>query len=336
MELYKTINIDKTMYNRKGKSFSQILEELDPSENYGSSPLGKLDAFGRQLKRFDIKVSGADSDIVDKFFQTSSSAVLFPEYVSRAVKAGIDYADVLPDITASVTNIDGMDYRSIISAPEDGSNELKIVNEGAFLPVTTVKTQENLVKLIKRGRMLVSTYEALRFQRLDLFTVTLKQIGAYISRTQLGDAVEVLLNGDGNNNAATVVNVAQSGTLTYGDLISLWSSMSPYELNTLLVPTALMEEILAMPEMQDAQAGLDFHGTGKMITPMGAKLIHVPALDSDKIIGLDKTCALEMVQAGQVTVDYDKLIDRQLERAAVSVISGFAKIFSDASVVLKV
>ena len=336
MELYKTINIDKTMYNRKGKSFSQVLEELDPSENYGSSPLGKLDAFGRQLKRFDIKVSGADSDIVDKFFQTSSSAVLFPEYVSRAVKAGMDYADVLPDITASVTNIEGMDYRSIVSSPEDGSKELKVVNEGAFLPVTTVKTQENLVKLIKRGRMLVSTYEALRFQRLDLFTVTLKQIGSYISRTQLGDAVEVLLNGDGNNNAATVVNAAQSGTLAYGDLISLWSSMSPYELNTLLVPTALMEKILAMPEMQDAQAGLDFHGTGKMITPMGAKLIHVPSLDSDKIIGLDNKCALEMVQAGQVTVDYDKLIDRQLERAAVSVISGFAKIFSEASVVLKV
>ena len=304
MELYKTINIDKTMYNRKGKSFSQVLEELDPSENYGSSPLGKLDAFGRQLKRFDIKVSGADSD--------------------------------MPDITASVTNIEGMDYRSIVSAPEDGSKELKVVNEGAFLPVTTVKTQENLVKLIKRGRMLVSTYEALRFQRLDLFTVTLKQIGSYISRTQLGDAVEVLLNGDGNNNAATVVNAAQSGTLAYGDLISLWSSMSPYELNTLLVPTALMEKILAMPEMQDAQAGLDFHGTGKMITPMGAKLIHVPSLDSDKIIGLDNKCALEMVQAGQVTVDYDKLIDRQLERAAVSVISGFAKIFSEASVVLKV
>lgn len=337
MELYKIINIDKTMYNRKGKSFSQILDELDPSENYGSSPLGKLDAFGRQLKRFDIKVRGADSDIVDKFFQTSSSAVLFPEYVSRAVKAGIDYADVLPDITASVTNIEGMDYRSIVSAHEDGSKELKVVKDGAFLPVTTVKTQENLVKLIKRGRMLVSTYETLRFQRLDLFTVTLKQIGAYISRTQLGDAVDVLLNGDGNNNnAATVVNVAQSGTLTYGDLISLWSSMSPYELNTLLVSTALMEKILAMPEIQDAQAGLDFHGTGKMITPMGTKLIHVPALDSDKIIGLDKTCALEMVQAGQVTVDYDKLIDRQLERAAVSVISGFAKIFSDASVVLKV
>ena len=336
MELYKTINIDKSMYNRRGKTFSQVLEELDPSTNYKNTPLEKLDAFGRQLKRFDIRVSGAQSDMVEKFFQTSSSAALFPEYVSRAIKLGMEYANALPDITATVTKIDGMDYRSIVSDPDDDTKSLKVVSEGAFLPQTTIKTQENLVKLLKRGRMLVSTYEALRFQRLDLFTVTLKQIGSYIARTQLADAVNVLVNGDGNSNGAKVINASASGTLKYTDLVRLWTELTPYELNTLLVPTALMEKILAMPEMQDSQATLDFHGTGRMITPMGAKLIHVPTLDSDKIVGIDKTCALEMVQAGDVLVDYDKLIDRQLERATVSVISGFAKLFNDASVVLKV
>lgn len=336
MELYKTISIDKSMYNRRGKTFSQVLEELDPSTNYKNTPLEKLDAFGRQLKRFDIRVSGAQSNMVEKFFQTSSSAALFPEYVSRAIKLGMEYANALPDITATVTKIDGMDYRSIVSDPDDDTRSLKVVSEGAFLPQTTIKTQENLVKLLKRGRMLVSTYEALRFQRLDLFTVTLKQIGAYIARTQLADAVNVLVNGDGNSNGAKVINASASGTLKYTDLVRLWTELTPYELNTLLVPTALMEKILAMPEMQDSQATLDFHGTGRMITPMGAKLIHVPTLDSDKIVGIDKTCALEMVQAGDVLVDYDKLIDRQLERATVSVISGFAKLFNDASVVLKV
>lgn len=336
MELYKTISIDKSMYNRRGKTFSQVLEELDPSTNYKNTPLEKLDAFGRQLKRFDIRVSGAQSDMVEKFFQTSSSAALFPEYVSRAIKLGMEYANALPDITATVTKIDGMDYRSIVSDPDDDTKSLKVVSEGAFLPQTTIKTQESLVKLLKRGRMLVSTYEALRFQRLDLFTVTLKQIGAYIARTQLADAVNVLVNGDGNSNGAKVINASASGTLKYTDLVRLWTELTPYELNTLLVPTALMEKILAMLEMQDSQATLDFHGTGRMITPMGAKLIHVPTLDSDKIVGIDKTCALEMVQAGDVLVDYDKLIDRQLERATVSVISGFAKLFNDASVVLKV
>ena len=51
---------------------------------------------------------------------------------------------------------------------------------------------------------------------------------------------------------------------------------------------------------------------------------------SGKILGLDRRYALEMVCAGEVSVEFDKLIDRQLERAAISSISGFAKICDNA------
>ena len=179
--------------------------------------------------------------------------------------------------------------------------------------------------------MLVASYEALRFQRLDLFTVTLNQIGAYIARAQLKDAIDVLLNGDGNNNAASNVSVATSGTITYDDLVKLWANMAPYELNTILAPTAEMKKLLALPQMQDSTAGLDFQGTGRMVTPLGASLLHAPEMQSSKLIGLDKNCALEMVQAGGVVTDYDKLIDRQLERAAVTCTAGFSKIFTEAA-----
>ena len=232
---------------------------------------------------------------------------------------------------ATVTDIEGMDYRSIVSAPSEDDKSLKVVGEGAYIPRTTVKTRENLVKLHKRGRMLVASYEALRFQRLDLFTVTLNQIGAYIARAQLRDAIDVLLNGDGNNNAAANVSVATSGTLVYDDLVKLWANLSPYELNTILAPTAEMQKILAMTQMQDAKAGLDFQGTGKMVTPLGAALLHAPEMTAGTVIGLDKNCALEMVQAGGVITDYDKLIDRQLERAAITCTAGFAKIVTDAA-----
>ena len=43
-----------------------------------------------------------------------------------------------------------------------------------------------------------------------------------------------------------------------------------------------------------------------------------------------------MVQAGGIMTEYDKLIDRQLERAAITEIAGFAKIFTEASKVLSV
>ena len=335
MANFENITIEKGMYRTKG-GLTGALEKLDPSENYVGTSLEGLDAFSRQLKRYDIRVSGRGSDCVEKFFQTSNSAALFPEYVSRAVRQGMERADILPNLVATVTDIEGMDYRSIVSAPTSDEKSLKIVNEGAQIPQTTVRTRENLVKLHKRGRMLVASYEALRFQRLDLFTVTLNQIGAYIARAQLSDAIGVLLNGDGNNNAAAVVSSATAGTLTYDDLVKLWANMAPYELNTLLAPTAEMQKILALTQMQDSRAGLDCQGTAKMITPMGAALLHAPEMTAGTIIGLDKTCALEMVQAGGVVTDYDKLIDRQLERAAITCTAGFAKIFTEASKALSV
>ncbi len=330
MANFENIKLEKGMY-QSGKSLTDVLEALDPTENYSGTSLEGLDAFSRQLKRFDIKVNGRGSDCVEKFFQTTDSAALFPEYVSRAVMQGMERADVLGDLVATVTDINGMDYRSIVSAPDEDDKSLKVVAEGAYIPQTKVNTRENLVKLHKRGRMLVASYEALRFQRLDLFTVTLNQIGAYIARAQLKDAIEVILNGDGNSNPAPDIGVAESGKLSYDDIVKLWAEFSPYELNTLIAPTQEIQKLLALSQMQDANAGLSFQGTGKMITPLGASLIHAPEMESGKIIGLDKNCALEMVQAGGVVTDYDKLIDRQLERAAITCTAGFSKIFTEAS-----
>lgn len=332
---FNNIKLEKGMYT-SSKGFTACLEELDPSENYRGTSLENLDAFQRQLKRFDIKVSGRGSDTVEKFFQTTDSAALFPEYVSRAVRQGIEEADVLSDIVASRTVINGLDYRSITSVPSRDDMEVKIVAEGAAIPQTTIKTQENLVTLHKRGRMLVSSYEAIRFQHLDLFTVTLRQIGLYIARCQLGDAINVLINGDGNNNEAEFINTSTANTLAYSDLISFWNTFSPYELSTMVASPDMTQKLLNLPEFRDAAAGLNFHATGNMITPLGSALIRSSAVPDDTIIGLDKTCALEMVESGPIMTEYDKLIDRQLERAAITCTAGFSKIFKDASKILSV
>ena len=330
---FDTVKLEKGMYNHMGRTFSQVLEEQDPSEQYKGTAIEGLDAFQRQLKRFDIKVKGAGSDIVDKFFATSQSAVLFPEYIARAVKVGMEEANILPDITATETRIDGMDYRSITSVPED-EKQLKRVAEGAAIPSTTVKTQDSLVTLHKRGRMLVASYEAIRFQKLDLFSVTLRQIGAQIGRMHLEDAIDVILNGDGNNNPAKTTTTAGEDELSYDDLLEFWNGFEPYQLNTILAGSDMMLKLLSLSQMQDAAAGLTFHGTGKLITPMGAKVLRTSAVPEGRLIGLDRNYALELVKAGDVNVEYDKLIDRQLERAAITTISGDAKIFPDASQVL--
>lgn len=334
MTAFDNIRLEKGLY--ASGDFTGSLERIDPSENYSGTALEGLDAYQRQLKRFDIKVSGAGSDVVDKFFKTSDSAVLFPEYVSRAVRQGMEEANVLPRIVASTTVIDSLDYRSIACEPTEDEKELKVVSEGAFIPETYIKSKENLVRLRKRGRSLVASYEAVRFQRLDLFTVTLRQIGAYIARTQLADAIDTIVSGDGNSNPAPDSSVASSGNITYSDLVSFWNLFDPYELNTVIASPAEMVKLLGIAEFRDAAAGLNFHGSGEIITPIGADLIKSSAVPSGKLIGLDRGCALEMVTTGPVSTEYDKLIDRQLERAVISSTAGFAKIFDAASRTLTV
>ncbi len=339
---YDNLRLEKGMYRQAGKSFTQVLESLDPSENYRGTALEGTDAFQRQLKRFGIRAKGVGSSPVEKFFSTSDSAVLFPEYIARTVRQGMEENDILPAITATTTVIDAMDYRSIYSNPTDEDKALQDVAEGAAIPETQVKTKDHLVSLTKRGRMLVASYEALRFQKLDLFSVMLRQIGAHIQKQQLADAVTVLISGDGNDNAAVQYAVGTTpisgtkGTIGYDQLVEFWGQFDPYTMNTILCSTATMTKLMKIPELQNPLTGLNFQGTGKAGTPLGAQLHRTSAVADGVIIGLDNRYALELVRAGDVLVEYDKLIDRQLERAAITSISGFGKICDGAACVLNV
>ena len=52
---YENVKLEKGMYGQSGRSFLKVLESLDPSENYKGTALEGLDAFQRQLKRFDAQ-----------------------------------------------------------------------------------------------------------------------------------------------------------------------------------------------------------------------------------------------------------------------------------------
>ena len=333
MTSYDNIRLEKGLYTL-GKSFTEALESIDPSENYIGTSLEGLDAFERQLKRFDIKVSGPGSDSIEKFFRTTDSAALFPEYISRAVKQGIDDNNILNSIVATTTTIDGLDYREICTSTDDSENELMIINEGTFIPETKIRTQENLIPLHKRGRMLTASYEAIRFQRLDIFTIALRQIGNAIARSQIQDAVNVLINGDGNNNPAKLLT--SKTPLDYSDIVNMWMVLHPYKMSTIIASPYALTELLKLDQFKNSASANAFDYTGNLITPFGAEVIRFDGMPQIAMLGLDRNYALEKIQAGSVTTEFDKLIDRQLERASVTATVGFAKIFQEASVKMNV
>lgn len=112
--------------------------------------------------------------------------------------------------------------------------------------------------------------------------------------------------------------------------MKFWAQFHPYEMNTLVVSPDMMVKLLSMEEMKNPLTGMNFQAGGVMITPLGAKLIRNDTVPAGTIVGLDNRYGLEMVQAGDVMIEYDKLIDRQLERAAITSITGFSKIQQEA------
>ena len=301
---FDTLKLDKGLYT-SSKGFTKALEEVDPSENYKGTELEGLDAYERQLKRYNIKVSGPNSDTVSKFFQSSNSATLFPEYVSRAVKLGLNN-NILEDIVATTTIVDSLDYRSIACEDtEEATVDSTVINEGSYIPETAIKTKDTLTKLYK-------------------------QIGTYISNCDMHNAVDLL------KSSSKKISFGTADKVSYEDFLTMWKALAPYEMNTVIAENDKLSQILQISEFKDANAGQNFHGTGKLVTPLGAKLVFpLTNLIPDNIIALDKRYALERVQCGDIVTDFDKLIDRQLEMATVTCISGYNRIMDDASVIMR-
>lgn len=325
MANYQSVSLEKSMYHTN-EGFLGRLEALDPSTNYQGTDLAGLDALERQLKRFDIKVSGPLGDKVEKFFQNSQSALLFPAYLTRAVEQGMK-SSPLDLILAAKTTVNTPDYRSI-SSKTSGEEDTPIA-EGAAIPDTEIRLKDSLVTMNKRGRMLSASYEAIRYQRLELFAVTLRQIGNSIARRKMKDAVTALTGGDGLD-APTKIVCASPGTLAYSDLVKLWEAFTDFEMNLILASPDMAAKILSLPECNIPGCAAAFQCPDAAMTPFGALLVKSDAVPEGTIIAMDKNCALEMVSCGGVVVDSDKVIDCQLERVAITETCGFAKIFPGA------
>ena len=318
--MFENVKLEKGMYNLSGKSFSDYLEENDPAENYVGTPYEGLDAFERQLKRFDIKIGGCCCDRVEKFFTTTESAVLFPEFVRRSIKKGFEDC-CLDDMVAAKTLCESNHYSGCVMSETSYDK----ATEGETMAASVIKENSTVIALKKYGRLVNSSYEAVRQQRLDLFAVMLRGVGKKLANTLVADAITAL-----KTNTTSVSS--KTAELDYSDITSLYGAMGEYNMNTIIVSPANAAKILAMQQLMESSS----KEQGKIYLPFGAKMITSSKMDDYTIIGFDKDFTLEFVASTDVVLETDKLIDRQLDQIGISICAGFKKIFSDAVKVLSI
>ena len=317
MYQYESVKLEKGMYHLTNKSFLQALEEADPSAQYSGSPLAGLDAYERQLKRFDIRVSGTNCDKVEKFFTTTESAILFPEFIRRAILQGMEET-FLPEIVAVVsrsnTNFQGCELSD--------TNDYTTTTPGYALPISSILESSSVITLLKYGRNIQATYEVIRQQRLDAYALMLRRVGARLAGSILTKAVTVLKNASNNS---TKISVA-TANFAYANLAALYGNFNTFKMKIMLASPANMAKILTMNQMLEISS----QDVTEIRLPFGTKLINCPQLDDNTIIGLDSDFALEQMQNGDVILETDKIIERQLESISVSVMLNFRAFMSDA------
>lgn len=308
--MYQNVKLEKGMYHITGKSFSQVLESQDPSSQYADTPMAGMDAFERQLKRFDIHVSGPNCDRVEKFFSTTESAVLFPEFVRRAVYSGIENS-VLSEIVAVQTKTESNTYLPGVFT--DSAAYGTRVNQGTEFPVSTYYEASTGVTMAKYGRTIKASYEAIRRQRLDEFGKLLRSVGVRLANTILERGVYAMEGG-----AAGSVELA-GAELTYSDLVNLYGKFTDFDMTTLMVSPTVAAKIMQMEQMKEMASSQP----NTIVLPFGAKMRKCASMSSDYVVGLDHNFALEMITASDLVLETDKLIDSQLDVITISLRSAF-------------
>lgn len=330
----KQLSITRDTYleaETRGLTLSELLESSD----FDPSPIdAPLDAFERQLASRGLRVGGAHPVTVELFYR--GAPALLPEFMMREIRAGMAMRPELAGLVGATSRIASNRYTpfDVDASITDTKWSLRPTGDGANVPSVVVTERVNSIDVPDYGLALKASYKALRHRTMPQFKVLLWYIGYRMQVDKLGLLVDVLLNGDGNGNAATVINTAASGTLAYSDLVTFWSELHPFEMNTIICSKSKLTTILTMTEFKDAMAGFRFQATGELISPIGASLVRSDEVPTDKVIGMDKRFASEEVITQPLTVEYDKIIEQRFEEAVITESVAYAKVIPDAVKVL--
>lgn len=143
-------------------------------------------------------------------FQTFPGArAVFPEVVDDLVKwkyrqEQLENTKALVSQTRTINGVEMI--TTIIDDKEADYQVVSAVAELGRVPVKTIRTGETAVRIYKHGGGIRMSYEFQRRARLDLLTPFQVRMARETERSKVWSATNVLINGDGVNPAAPVVN----------------------------------------------------------------------------------------------------------------------------------
>lgn len=153
----------------------------------------------------------------DTFQTFPGTRALFPEVVDDVVRFTYrqDQFENTNAIVSQSRTINGVEMISTVVDDAEGDYQTsRAVAELGRIPVRTIRTSQNAVTFFKHGGGLRVSYEFARRARIDLLTPYNNRMARETQRSKVWTATDILINGDGVNAAAAVVDQSDVATDT--------------------------------------------------------------------------------------------------------------------------
>lgn len=149
----------------------------------------------------------------DSFQMFPGTRAMFPEVIDQMLrwKNRQDQIETTSRMVAQTRTISGTEL--ISTAVEDDSAErtTSTIAEFGRIPVRTIRTSQTSVGIFKHGSGIRTSYEFERRASLDVLTPFASRVARELEISKVKAATAMLLNGDGVNGAAGVVNFSTFG-----------------------------------------------------------------------------------------------------------------------------
>ena len=263
---------------------------------------------------------------------------LQPEVIREAIRLGLRRNPVYTDLIAAEESVD----QKSVTMPHINMSDAtpEILNETETIPVGSVSFGEKQVKLRKMGVGLQVSDEVQKYVSLNILSLHMQDAGVKLGLGMDTMAVDILINGDYGTGAdpAPVIGTKNAGELSYFDLLRAWLRMGRLGRQ----PSGLISaEEAALTILQlDEFKGANYNNTKQNInlkTPIPQSqdyLIHGAMPAGQRLGMIDRTAAMIKLNATALTVESERIAQRQMNGTYATVTTGFAKLFSDAFLIL--
>lgn len=236
-------------------------------------------------------------DIMDMAYTSGgmdSNEWLFPAWVESNIRESIYADNIISYLVNTTISIDQNIVKSamldLLSDKNKNAVKMARVAEGADLPVAKITVGEKAISLWKHGRAIEMTYEAVRRMRIDLFTKHMNAIISDVAFQNIELAVDVLVKGDGNDNAATkLATTDKADTISAQELINVLTDYwfeNHYPADTIIAPKDYFKQINSF--FYDNQLSAGASASVKFNTPqLGEQTVTLLGADVPKIGGKD-------------------------------------------------